>query len=210
MEWLYFDGIKSSASNIKIIFGKDTFFAENRIFLYFDNARKVLSIFGLSKTNEMNKITRILAIVATCLVVGYFSGIVTRTSVTTWYPLLNKPSFNLPDWVFAPVWSMLYIMMGIAAGLVWARIDFEKDAVKKALQFFAIQLALNALWSYLFFGLKNPMLAGLEIILLWLMIYETYIQFAKINKISGYLFIPYLLWVSFAAVLNGSIWWLNR
>ena len=158
----------------------------------------------------MNKITRILSIVVTCLVVGYFSGIVTRSSITTWYPTLIKPSFNPPNWVFAPVWSMLYIMMGLAAGLVWNRIDFEKEAVKKALQFFAIQLALNALWSYLFFGLKNPMLAGLEIIILWLMIYETYIQFSKINKISGYLFIPYLLWVSFAAVLNGSIWWLNR
>jgi tryptophan-rich sensory protein len=86
----------------------------------------------------------------------------------------------------------------------------EKEVVKKALVFFAIQLALNALWSFLFFGLKNPMLAGIEIILLWLIIYETYIQFRKINKIAGYLFIPYLLWVSFAMVLNVSIWWLNR
>ncbi len=101
-------------------------------------------------------------------------------------------------------------MMGVAAGLVWDRIEIEKEAVKKALIFFAIQLALNALWSYLFFGLHNPMLAGLEIIVLWLMIFETYVQFAKINKIAGYLFIPYLAWVSFAAVLNGSIWWLNR
>jgi benzodiazapine receptor len=158
----------------------------------------------------MNKITRILAIVATCLVVGYFSGLITRSAITTWYPTLIKPSFNPPNWIFAPVWSTLYIMMGIAAGLVWNRIDFEKEVVKKALILFTIQLGLNALWSYLFFGLKNPMLAGLEIIILWLMIYETYVQFAKINKISGYLFIPYLLWVSFAAVLNGSIWWLNR
>jgi tryptophan-rich sensory protein len=101
-------------------------------------------------------------------------------------------------------------MMGVAAGLVWNRIEFEKELVKKALILFAIQLALNALWSYLFFGLKNPMLAGVEIVLLWLMIFETYSKFVKINKISGYLFIPYLLWVSFAMVLNGSIWWLNR
>lgn len=158
----------------------------------------------------MNKITRILAVVVTCLVIGYFSGMVTKSSITTWYPTLVKPSFNPPNWIFAPVWSMLYIMMGVAAGLVWNRIDFEKEIVKKALIFFAIQLALNALWSYLFFGLKNPMLAGVEIILLWLMIYETYIQFGKINKIAGYLFIPYLLWVSFALVLNASIWWLNR
>ncbi len=158
----------------------------------------------------MNKITRILTVVVTCLVIGYFSGMVTRSAITTWYPTLIKPSFNPPNWIFAPVWSMLYIMMGVAAGLVWNRIDFEKETVKKALTFFAIQLALNALWSYLFFGLKNPMLAGIEVILLWLMIFETYSKFVKINKIAGYLFIPYLLWVSFASVLNISIWWLNR
>jgi tryptophan-rich sensory protein len=148
--------------------------------------------------------------VVTCLAIGYLSGMVTRSAIVTWYPTLVKPSFNPPNWVFAPVWSMLFIMMGVAAGLVWNRLEFEKEIVKKALIFFAIQLALNALWSYLFFGLHNPMLAGLEIIVLWLMIYETYIQFSKINRIAGYLFIPYLVWVSFAAVLNGSIWWLNK
>lgn len=158
----------------------------------------------------MNKSTKIVLTIVICLAVGYFSGIITKSAIINWYPTLIKPSFNPPNWIFAPVWSMLYVMMGIAAGLVWDKIDFEKEAVKKGLQFFFIQLALNALWSYLFFGLKNPMLAGLEIIILWLMIYETYIQFSKINKISGYLFIPYLLWVSFATVLNASIWWLNR
>jgi benzodiazapine receptor len=159
---------------------------------------------------KMNKITRILTVVVTCLAIGYFSGIVTRSSIETWYPTLVKPSFNPPNWVFAPVWTMLYCMMGLAAGLVWNRIDFEKEVVRKALILFAFQLALNSLWSFLFFGLMNPMLAGLEIVILWLMIFETYIQFAKINKIAGYLMIPYLLWVSFATVLNASIWWLNR
>lgn len=157
----------------------------------------------------MNKITKILIVVVTCLAIGYFSGMVTRSAITTWYPTLIKPVFNPPNWIFAPVWSMLYIMMGVAAGLVWSRIEIEKEAVKKALIFFAIQLALNALWSYLFFGLRNPMLAGVEIVILWLMIFETYSKFIKINKIAGYLFIPYLLWVSFASVLNASIWWLN-
>lgn len=158
----------------------------------------------------MNKITRILVVVVTCLAIGYFSGMVTRSAITTWYPTLVKPSFNPPNWIFAPVWSMLYIMMGVAAGLVWNRIDHEKEAVINALIFFAVQLGLNALWSYLFFGLKNPLLAGVEIVILWLMIYETYTKFAKINNIAGYLLLPYLLWVSFAMVLNGSIWWLNR
>jgi tryptophan-rich sensory protein len=138
------------------------------------------------------------------------SGVVTRSAITTWYPTLVKPSFNPPNWVFAPVWTLLYLMMGVAAGLVWDKINSDKEIVKKALFFFAIQLALNALWSYLFFGFHNPMLAGLEIIILWLMIYETQVQFAKINTTAGYLLLPYLAWVSFAAVLNGSIWWLNR
>jgi benzodiazapine receptor len=158
----------------------------------------------------MNRITKILTVVVTCLVVGYFSGMVTRSAIITWYPTLVKPSFNPPNWVFAPVWSTLYIMIGIAAGLVWDRIESNTTLVKKALVFFAIQLALNALWSYLFFGLHNPMLAGIEIVLLWLMILETYTQFYKINKIAGYLFLPYLAWVSFAMVLNASIWWLNK
>lgn len=158
----------------------------------------------------MNRITKILTVVVTCLVVGYFSGMVTRSAIITWYPTLVKPSFNPPNWIFAPVWSTLYIMIGIAAGLVWDRIESNATLVKKALVIFAIQLALNALWSYLFFGLHNPMLAGIEIVLLWLMILETYTQFYKINKIAGYLFLPYLAWVSFAMVLNASIWWLNK
>jgi len=158
----------------------------------------------------MNKYIKILIFVLTCVAIGYLSGQVTQSSIKTWYPDLVKPSFNPPNWIFAPVWGTLYIMMGIAAGLVWSRIDFEREAVRKALIFFVIQLALNSMWSFLFFGLKNPMLAGIEIILLWLMIYETYIKFGKIDKIAGYLFIPYILWVSFAAVLNGSIWWLNK
>ncbi len=160
----------------------------------------------------MNKYTRILIVVVTCLAIGYFSGMATQSSIKTWFPTLIKPSFNPPNWVFAPVWSMLYIMMGIAAGLVWNRMEASKDKelVKKSLVFFAIQLGLNALWSVLFFGLRNPMLALIEIVLLWLMIYETYIKFGKIDKIAGYLFLPYLAWVSFASILNASIWWLNR
>jgi benzodiazapine receptor len=158
----------------------------------------------------MNKFTKILTMVVTCVAIGYLSGEVTRESVDTWYPTLIKPVFNPPNWVFAPVWSTLYIMMGIAAGLVWDRIEMQKETVKKGLLYFAVQLGLNALWSYLFFGMHNTLLAMIEIVLLWLMIYETFIQFNKVNKIAAYLLIPYLLWVTFAAVLNASIWWLNR
>lgn len=157
----------------------------------------------------MNKYVKILIFVVTCLAVGYLSSIVTRSSVATWYPTLVKPSFNPPNWAFPLAWTTLFVFMGIAAGLVWDKIEIKKGEVQNALLFFFIQLALNALWSFLFFGLKNPMLALIEIILLWLMIYETYMKFNKIDKTAGYLFVPYLLWVSFAIILNGNIWWLN-
>lgn len=158
----------------------------------------------------MNKYVKILVCVLSCIAIGYLSGQVTQSSVTTWYPTLTKPSFNPPNWAFPIAWSLLYTMMGIAAGLVWSSIDYEPELVKKALIFFIIQLVLNSLWSILFFGLKNPFLALIEIVLLWLVIYETYFKFKKINKFAGFLFIPYLLWVSFAAVLNANIWYLNR
>jgi tryptophan-rich sensory protein len=158
----------------------------------------------------MNRYLKIAVFVATCLTVGYFSGMATRSSVTTWYPLLEKPFFNPPSWVFAPVWSLLYMFMGVAAGKVWQRVEFEKQTVQKALVFFWIQLALNALWSVLFFYWQNPFLAMLELLLLWLMIYETYLKFKVIDKVSGYLMLPYLAWVSFAGLLNASIWWLNK
>ncbi|OXB24361.1 sensory protein TspO [Flavobacterium tructae] len=157
----------------------------------------------------MNKAVKIAIALVICLMVGYSASIVTRPSVETWYPTLIKPPFNPPNWIFMPVWTLLYILMAVAAGLVWDKIKEQKETVKMALGFFIIQLTLNAIWSYLFFELKNPMLALIEIVLLWLMIYETYLKFVKINKISGYLLIPYMIWVAFAAVLNASIWWLN-
>ena len=162
---------------------------------------------------EQKPLTRtfkILVMIVTCVVIGAISGLLTQEGVDTWYTTIEKPSFNPPNWIFAPVWSTLYVMMGIAAGLVWHEMESQKETVKKGLTFFAIQLALNALWSYIFFGLHNPMLALVEIILLWLMIYETFVFFNKVNKIAGYLFIPYLLWVTFATVLTASIYWLNR
>jgi tryptophan-rich sensory protein len=148
--------------------------------------------------------------VAICLVVGYLSSITTQSSINTWYPTLIKPSFNPPNWLFAPVWTLLFIMMGIAAGMIWNHLENQRELVKKALLFFTVQLLLNALWSYLFFGLNNVLLALIEVILLWLVIYETFHIFRKIDKKAAYLFIPYLIWVAFAAVLNGSIYYLNR
>jgi tryptophan-rich sensory protein len=157
----------------------------------------------------MKRATKIIILIAVCLGIGYASSIVTQTGIETWYPTIEKPSFNPPNWLFGPVWTALYICIAVARGIIWDQIDTHPLA-KKALLFFAIQLLLNSLWSFLFFGLKNPLIALIEIILLLLIIYETYLLFSKINKVAGYLFIPYLLLVSFAMFLNGSIWWLNR
>jgi len=158
----------------------------------------------------MSKIVKIAIAVAICLGVGFGSSLVTQSSITTWYPTINKPSFNPPNEVFAPVWTILYVMMGVSAGLVWSKMEVVPVLVKKALWVFTIQLILNALWSFLFFGLQNPFLALAEIMLLWLMIFETIKLFKPIDALASKLMIPYLLWVSFAMVLNGSIWWLNR
>lgn len=158
----------------------------------------------------MSKYLKIIYCVAICLAVGYLSSNVTQSSIKTWYPTIEKPIFNPPNWVFAPVWTMLFILMGIAAGMVWNKLESNKELVKKGLLFFTVQLLLNALWSYLFFGLNNILLALIEIILLWLIIYETYYIFKQIDKRAGYLLIPYLAWVAFATILTGSIYWLNR
>ena len=157
----------------------------------------------------MKKILVIVGFVAICLVVGFASSFATQSSINNWYTTLNKPFFNPPNWVFAPVWTLLFILMGIAAGRIANLYQSQPELVKKALIFFGIQLALNALWSILFFGLCNPMLAFFEIILLGLFIFETIKAFAVLDKISSYLLYPYMAWVSYAALLNVSIWQLN-
>lgn len=143
-----------------------------------------------------------------CLIAGFIGSFFTTPSITTWYATLNKPIISPPNWLFAPVWTTLYILMGIALFLVWMKND--KKQIKLAFIFFFTQLTLNSLWSILFFGLKSPFLALLEIIVLWLFILLTIIKFFKIKKLAGWLMIPYLVWVSFASVLNFLIFQLNK
>lgn len=140
-----------------------------------------------------------------CLAVGGIAGAFTAEAVTTWYPTLTKPPFNPPNWIFAPVWTALYIMMAVAAWRVWR----NGTQLKGALGLFYAQLALNFLWSFLFFGAHALGLALAEIALLWLAIGATTITFWKIDRTAGLLFVPYWAWVSFAMILNASIWWLN-
>jgi tryptophan-rich sensory protein len=158
---------------------------------------------------KMKKYLRISYCIIICLTVGFFSGKITQSSITTWYPTLIKPVFNPPNWIFAPVWTLLYIFMGIAAGLIWNEIECKPKEVKVALQYFIVQLGLNALWSYLFFGLQNLLLASIEVILLLLVLIECYKLFKPIHPIAAKLFIPYIAWVSFASLLTLSIFYLN-
>lgn len=154
------------------------------------------------------KITYISVCVITCLIIGFLSSIVTQSSVNDWYLTLNKPSFNPPNWLFAPVWTILYILMGISAGLVWAK-GFHHKWVKTALYHFGFQLLLNALWSIVFFGLKSPFWALLVILGLLTMLLLTIKWFKVVSKLAALLLIPYLIWVCFATLLNYKIWELN-
>lgn len=143
-----------------------------------------------------------------CLTIGFLSSFATQSSVNDWYLELNKPSFNPPNWIFAPVWTVLYIMMGVAAGIVWAK-GFYHIWVKTALYHFGIQLLFNALWSIIFFGFKNPFGALLIILALLVLLIFTIKWFKVVSRTAAYLLIPYLLWVCFATALNYKIWELN-
>lgn len=125
----------------------------------------------------------------------------------SWYAGLHKPSWNPPNWIFGPVWTFLYTAMAVAAWLVWRRGGWPRRA--RALCVFLVQLTLNALWSWLFFGLHRPDLALLDILLLWLAILWTWVRFRSVSPTAGWLLVPYLAWVTFAAALNGVLWRLN-
>ena len=124
-----------------------------------------------------------------------------------WYLSLKKPSWNPPGWIFGPVWTALYTMMAVSAWLVWKRGGFA--AQRRPLSFFLIQLALNAAWTPLFFGLHWTGAAFVEIVLLWLAIAATLGAFYPVSRVAGWLMVPYLAWVSFAAILNFTLWRLN-
>jgi translocator protein len=157
----------------------------------------------------MKKPFAALVSVLICLSAGGIGSIFTSPSIPTWYAGLKKPAFNPPNWIFGPVWTTLFILMGISAYLIWEK-GWKKKAVKEALYVFAAQLILNMLWSVFFFGMHSPALAFIGIIFLWAAILMTILKFVKISKPAAYLLTPYILWVSFAALLNLMIVLLNR
>ncbi len=156
----------------------------------------------------MSNIVKGIIALALPLLVGGVSGFFSVTGVESWYPTIQKPSWNPPNWVFGPVWTTLYVMMGIAFFLVW-KDDTSKELKKIAITLFAVQLTLNFFWSFIFFKLQQPGWALVEIIAMWIFISLTIFAFAQVNKAAAWLLVPYISWVSFATILNYTIWQLN-
>lgn len=151
---------------------------------------------------------RLVITIVGCELVGILGGLFTAPAIRTWYAYLAKPSFSPPNWIFGPVWTVLYFLMGIAAYLIWTRSGTKKK-VQTALRIFIAQLTFNFLWSILFFGLRSPLLALIDIFILWALIVWTMKSFHPLSKTAAYLLVPYLVWVSFATVLNWAIVMLN-
>ena len=156
----------------------------------------------------MNNIVKLIIAIAIPVAVGAASGFFTVTGVGSWYQTINKPSWNPPGWVFGPVWTTLYVLMGIALFLVW-KSDIIAGMKKTAITLFAVQLILNFSWSLIFFNQQQIGWALVEIIVMWIFILLTIFAFAPVNKIAAWLLVPYISWVSFATILNYTIWKLN-
>ena len=157
---------------------------------------------------EKRDIILLIISVGVCQLAGIIGSVFTTPAIGTWYAVLVRPEFGPPNWLFAPVWITLFALMGISLYLV-IRKGLNDKKVKLGVLFFGVQLALNTVWSFLFFGLRNPYYAFIEIIILWFAILLTIYQFLKIDRKAAYLLVPYILWVTFAAVLNYYIWILN-
>lgn len=160
------------------------------------------------KLTASQQVCGLIGFIALCFSAAGLGAAATATSVRGWYQTIVKPAWNPPDWLFGPVWSALYLLMGIAAWLVWRRSGWSGS--RTALNWFSLQLILNVLWSVLFFGLRRPDWALIEILLLWAAILITWRAFKVRSTAAAWLFTPYLLWTTFAVTLNFALWRLNR
>jgi benzodiazapine receptor len=158
----------------------------------------------MSRIDLLKLVVSLLA----CQLAGFLGSIFTTPAIPGWYAKLAKPSFTPPNWVFSPVWISLYVLMGISAFLIWRK-GLDNRAIKVALGIFVAQLIVNSLWSLMFFGLRSPLAGFITIIILWILIVLTISHFYRISTVAGVLLLPYFLWVSFASVLNFSLWRLN-
>jgi tryptophan-rich sensory protein len=158
---------------------------------------------------DMKKFLTLFLSILICLLAGGIGTIFTFSAIPTWYVTLNKPVFSPPNYLFGPVWTILYILMGTSFYLIYIK-GLKTKKVRDAIYLFGIQLVLNAIWSPVFFGLKNTLLALFIIVVMWFYILRTMLAFEKIDRKAAILLVPYILWVSFATILNFSVWFLNR
>jgi benzodiazapine receptor len=159
--------------------------------------------------SHLSDIWRLILSISICQIAGFIGSIFTTPQIPTWYASLKKPVFNPPNWIFGPVWITLFVLMGISLFLFW-REGTSTPHLKAGLPIFALQLALNVLWSVVFFGLKSPLGGLIVIAALWIAILATIIQFSKVSEIASMLLIPYIMWVSFAAILNFMLYHMNH
>jgi len=155
----------------------------------------------------MNNALKLIIALAIPLLIGFSGSYFTISEIGSWYQTIQKPSWNPPNWIFGPVWTTLYVLMGISLFLVWRSTDSQKGA---AIILFTLQLVLNFFWTFIFFKQHQIGFAFAEILALWLMILLTIFAFGRINKLAAWLLVPYISWVSFAAILNFTIWQLNK
>jgi len=156
----------------------------------------------------MRYIFKLLISIVACQCAGLIGSAFTTPAIPTWYAALEKPPFTPPNWLFAPAWITLYLLMGISASIVWQK-GVDTPRVRTALIIFLIQLILNALWSVVFFGLESPLYGVIVIAVLWIAIVSTIVKFFRISTLAGALLLPYIGWVTFAAALNVSVFMLN-
>lgn len=162
----------------------------------------------INKINELSNSWKFIIAIFICQAVGIVSGLLTQSETATWFTTLQKPSWNPPAYLFAPVWTTLYLLMGISLALIWKSNAPETQKLRAELTF-ALQLFLNFMWSILFFKCHSPLLALIDIFLMLIVILMTIGRFARMSKLAAWLLIPYLAWVCFATVLNYKIWMLN-
>ncbi len=156
----------------------------------------------------MKNIAVLVVSLGVCQLAALIGSLFNARSIPEWYDTLNKPFFNPPSWVFAPVWTALFVLMGISLYIVWAK-GWKKKEVRTGIALFGVQLVLNVLWSFFFFYLRSPLFGLIGIIVLWIAILLTIIWFARVSRTAACLLVPYIVWVSFAAVLNLSFVLLN-
>ncbi|MFC4235052.1 TspO/MBR family protein [Thalassospira xianhensis] len=159
------------------------------------------------RPNHRTRVFALIAFMVLCLIISAAGGAVTATSVNDWYPALQKPFFNPPNWLFGPAWSLIYFLIAFSGWRVWLKRGI--DGAKGAFAVYAVQLTLNLLWSFLFFGAQSPLLGLIDIVPLLILIIINCAMFWRIDQLAGMLLVPYALWVGFATMLNGAIYFLN-